>query len=96
MTNGNTNNVLSVAQSDFFDAENGIESNRINVAKIAVNMIPPGMSHESVVATLTLKLEEDLAQAYLSAFTLIKLGVDVHAVANAVFSDTTPHEIFIL
>jgi hypothetical protein len=92
----NPTNIIGIANTDYFGAQNGGVTGRVNVAKMSGDIIPDFMPEEDVKAALKAKFEEDLAQAYLSAFNLIRLGVDPYPIAAAVFSDETTHPIFVV
>jgi hypothetical protein len=95
MTNPTTN-LIGIAQADYFASQSGVMTQRVTVATMSADIIPDTMPAEDVKAALVAKLEEDLAQTYLTAFNLIRLGVDPYPIAAAVFSDETTHPVFVL
>lgn len=91
-----TSNLIGVASADFFDVQSGVVGERSRIAKMSADIIPSEMNPEDVKAVLKTKFEEDLAQAYLTAFNLIRLGVDPYPIMAGVFSNEATHPVFIL
>lgn len=89
-------NLIAVANEDFSNTQGDTKPQRVLIAEISARMIPPQLAEEQVKETLKEKFEEDLAQAYLTAYNLVRLGVDPYPIYAAVFNKDASHPIFSL